>query len=171
MWYKNVKAQNLLILAFSFVGIVGSIYVFNLKTDVSLEERHQIETMVLSLLVDYLGSHPEVETDYFFIGISGSDPSPETLNNFDDHQPAVEPLSSSIKTFGFTAPVVHKSDHSKRGITIDLEILDKESNGNVKVLVSLYQDRASSARYEFTLDKFDGVYQIISSKYPERSIF
>lgn len=171
MWYKNVKAQNLLILAFSLVGIVCSVYFFNLKSDLSLEEKRQIETTVLSTLVDYLTHHPQVDTDYFFIGISGSDPSPKILNVFNNHKPAVEPISSSKMTYGFTAPVVHKSDLTKRGITIDLEILDKEPNGTVKVLTSLYQDRASSARYEFTLDKFDGVYRIISSKYPDRSTF
>lgn len=171
MWYKNVKAQNLLILAFSLIGIISSVYFFSLKSDLSHEERHQIETTVFSVFVNYLSHHPQVETDYLFIGISGSDPSPGTLHKFKDHKPTVEPLSSSTKSFGFTAPVVYKSDITKRGITIDLQILDKEPNGNVKVLVSLYQDRASSAKYEYTLDKFDGVYQIISVKYPERSAF
>lgn len=171
MWYKNIKAQNFLILALSLVGIIGSVYVFNLKLELSTEEQHQIETSVLSMLVDYLSNHSQVETDYFFIGISGSDPSPAILSSFDNHHPAVEPLSSSTKTYGFSAPIVHKSDITKRGISIDLEILEKETNGNVKVITSLYQDRASSARYEFTLDKFNGTFQIISSKFPDRSAF
>ncbi len=171
MWYKNIKAQNLLILAFSLVGIACSVYFFSLKSKISLEERHQIETTIFSILVETLTNHSQVEADYFFIGISGSDPSPGILRSFHDHKPAVEPLSSSTKTFGFTAPVVHKSDLTKRGIRIELELLDKKPNGNVKVITSLYQDRASSARYEFTLDKFDGVYRVISSKYPDRSAF
>lgn len=171
MWYKNIKAQNFLILAFALAGIMGSVYVFGLKSDLSFEEERQIESTIVSILVDYLSNHPQVETDYLFIGISGSDPSPGILNEFEDQTPAVEPISSSTKSFGFTAPVVHKSDVTKRGITINLEILDKEPNGNVKVITSLYQDRSSSSTYEFTLDKFDGMYQIISSRYPERSAF
>ena len=171
MWYKNIKAQNFLILALSLAGIVGSVYVFGLKSELSAVEERQIETTVLSVLVDYLSNHPEVEADYLFVGVSGSDPSTGILSDFTDHQPAVEPLSSSTKSFGFTAPVVHKSDITKRGITIDMQLLDKEPNGNVKVLVSIYQDRASSSTYEFTLDKFDEKYQIISSKYPERTQF
>lgn len=171
MWYKNVRAQNLLILTFSLVGIVGSVYVSNLKYSLSLEETRQIETTVLSMIVDYLTHHPEVNTDYLFICISGADPSPEILNRFEDSKPVVEPLSSSKKTFGFTAPIVHKSDLTKRGITIDLEILDNERSVNVKVLVFLYQDKVSSARYEYTLDKFNGVYKVVSVKYPRRSTF
>lgn len=171
MWYKNIKAQNFLILAFSLAGILGSVYVFGLKQNLSVEETQQIESSVLSILVDYLAHHPKVETDYLFIGISGSDPSLEILNIFNDHIPAVAPISLSRKSFGFSAPIVHKSDLNKRGITIDLQLLEKESNGNVKVLVSMYQDRASSSTYEFTLDKFDGMYKIVSSKFPERSDF
>lgn len=171
MWYKNVRAQNFLILAFSLVGIMGSVYVFNLKSEISFEERRQIETEVFSSLVDYLTYHPEINIDYIFLGISGSDPSPKILDNFHDHRPTVEPISSSKITFGFSAPVVHKSDPSKRGIQIDLAILDKEPNGHVKVQTSLYQDIAASATYEYTLDKNDGIYRVISVKRPERIHF
>lgn len=171
MWYKNIKAQNFLILALSLAGIVGSVYVFGLKWDLSAEEKQQIETSVLSIMVDYLSNHPQVETDYLFIGISGADPSPDIVRGFAGRDPVVAPISSSKKTFGFSAPVVHKSDVTKRGISINLEIMDNESDGKVKVYTFLYQDRASSSSYVFTLDKFDGKYQIISSKYPERSDF
>lgn len=171
MWYKNIKAQNFLILALSVTGILGSVYVFGLKWDLSAEEKQQIESTVLSIMVEYLSNHPQLETDYLFVGISGADPAPDILNGFDGRNPAVEPISSSKKTFGFTAPVVHKSDVTKRGITINLEIMNNESDGKVKVYTFLYQDRASSSSYVFTLDKFDGKYQVISSKFPERSDF
>lgn len=171
MWYKNIKAQNVLILVLALSGIAGSVYVFNLSTQLSPDEEREIESRVLTVLVDYLTHHAKVDTDLFFIGISGSDPSSELLNSFADHDPAVKPISLSMKTFGFTAPVVLKTDLSKRGMQIDLHILERKPNGNVDVLVTIYQDRASSARYEFTLDRFDGAYRIISSKYPESSDF
>lgn len=171
MWYKNVRAQNFLILAFSFFGIVGSVYVFNLRSEISTEERHQIETTVFSSLVDYLAYHPKIDIDYLFLGISGSDPSPAILNDFNNHIPAVEPTSLSRKSFGFSAPVVHKSDLNKRGISINLESLEKQANGYIHVLISLYQDRAASARYEYILDKRNGAYQIITVKHPERFNF
>ncbi len=171
MWYKNIRAQNFLILAFSSIGIVGSVYVFTLKSEISFEERHQIETEVFSILVNYITNHPETNIDYIFLGISGSDPSPEILDTFLNHRPTVEPISSSKITFGFTAPVVYKSDLNKRGIQIDLEILDKEPSGYVKVLISLYQNKVVSAFYEYTLAKSDGIYRVISVKRPERIYF
>lgn len=171
MWYKNVRAQNFLILALSFVGIVGSVYVFNIRSEISLEERHQIETEVFSSLVEYLSHHPELDVDYIFLGTSGSDPSPEILYKYKNHIPAVEPISSSRVSFGFAAPVIHTSDRTKRGIQIDLEILEKNASGYVNVLTSLYLDAASSGRYEYTLDKHDGAYQVVSVKHPERVNF
>lgn len=171
MWYKNVRAQNFLILAFSLAGIMSSVYVFNLKWELSLEDRHQIETEVFSGLVDYLTYHPQVDIDYFFLGISGSDPSPGILNDFKDHIPAVEPISSSEVTYGFSAPVVHKSELTKRGIQINLKILGREANGHVKVLTTIYQDKASSGNYEYTLDKKDGGYRVISVRRPDQTIF
>lgn len=171
MWYKNIRAQNFLILAFSLVGIIGSAYVFNLWWEMSSEERHQIESVVFSSLVDYLTFHPKVETDYLFIGTAGSDPSPKILDGFKNHILNVEPISSSRKSFGFSAPIVHKTDLTKRGISINLESLDKEANGSVKVLISLYQDRAASAKYQYVLDKRDGAYKVITVKLPDRFNF
>ena len=171
MWYKNIRAQNFLILAFSLVGIMGTVYVFNLKFELSSDERHQIEASVFSSLVNYLTYHPKVETDYLFLGTAGSDPSPEILDRFNNHIPPVLPISSSRKSFGFSAPVVHKSDQNKRGISIDLESLNRESNGYVNVLISIYQDRATSATYQYILDKKDGTYQVITVKHPEHFNF
>lgn len=171
MWYKNIRAQNFLILAFSLVGIMGSVHVFTLKSEISLEERHQIETEVFTILVDYITYHPETDIDYIFLGISGSDPSHEILDAFHNHTPTVKPISSSEITYGFTAPVVSTSDLNKRGIQIDLEILDKEPSGYVRVLSSLYRNRISSATYEYTFAKSDGVYRVVSVKRPERITF
>ena len=171
MWYKNIRAQNFLILAFSLFGIVGSAYVFNLKSELSFEERRQIETEIFSILVDYLTSYPKTNIDYIFISISGSDPSLEILNNFHDRKLTVEPISSSKIMFGFSAPVVHKSDISKRGIQIDLKILNKEPSGHVKVLTSFYQDKETKETYEYTLFKNDGIYRVNSVKRPERILF
>ncbi len=171
MWYKNVRAQNFLILALSLVGIMGSVYVFNLTSKISLEEKRQIESEVFSSLVEYLTHHPETNIDYIFLGISGSDPSQEIFNNFKDHVPAVEPISSSRISFGFASPVVHTSDATKRGIQIDLKILDKEPSGYVKVLTSLYQDIATSGRYEYTLDEKEDAYRVIRVRHPERIDF
>lgn len=171
MWYKNIIAQNFLIFAFSLIGIVGSIYVFTQKSEISFEESHQIETEVFSIFVDYITHHPETNIDYIFLGSSGSDPSPEILDTFYNHSPAVEPISSSKITFGFIAPVVHKSDLNKRGIQIDLKIQDKEPSGYVKVLITLYQNKVTSASYEYTLAKSDGIYRIISVNRPESIYF
>jgi hypothetical protein len=166
MWYKNIRAQNILILAFSLIGIVGSIHVFTIKSDISIEERHQIETEVFSLLVNYITSYPEINYDYIFLGISGSDPAPEIMDTFHDYIPTVEPISSSIITIGLTAPVVHKSDPNKRGMQIDLDFLDKEPSGYVKVLASLYQHKLDSITYEYTLAKSGGIYRVISVRTP-----
>lgn len=171
MWYKNIRAQNFLILALSLVGIVGSVYVFNLKSNISFEEQRQIETAVFTGLVDYLTYHPQADFDYFFLGISGSDPSPGILDDFENHRPMIEPISSSRISFGFSAPVVHKSELTKRGIQIDLETLDREPNGHVNVRASLYQDRASSATYIYTLTEYDDKFRVISVKRPDRNIF
>ncbi|MCG2589714.1 hypothetical protein [Rhodohalobacter sulfatireducens] len=171
MWYKNVRAQNILILALSFIGLMGSVYVFNLNWELSTKERNQIEVEVFSSLVDYLTYHPKVEIDYLFIGTTGKDPSPEILNKFEDHISNVGPISSSRKSFGFSAPVVHKEDVNKRGIQINLESLERESNGDVNVRTVIYQDRAASATYVFTLSKYDGVYRVNHVSFPDRGIF
>lgn len=172
MWYKNIRAQIFLIFVFSTLGITGSVYAFSLKTDISFEERHHIEKEVFSILVDYITIHTETNVDYIFLGISGKDPSAEILDAFDSHRrPAVEPISSSIITYGFTAPVVHKSDPSKRGIQIDLEILDREPGGFVKVQASLYQNKVASAPYEYTLAKSDGLFRVVSVRRPEGTHF
>jgi hypothetical protein len=171
MWYKNVRAQNLLILAFSFIGLMGSVYVFNLKLEINQEDRRQIETTVFRSMVDYLTFHPKTDFDYIFLGVSGSDPSPEVLNNFQDHRPRVEPISSSKVTFGFSAPVIHKSDATQRGIQIDLESLDRDANGDIKVRMSLYQDRAASATYVYILNEFQGRYRVVTVAFPDSPIF
>jgi hypothetical protein len=171
MWYKNIRAQNLLILALSFIGLMGSVYVFNLKWEISTEERNQIQQEVFSSLVDYLTYHPKVEIDYLFIGTTGKDPSPEILNKFENHISNVEPISSSRKSFGFSAPVVHKADVNKRGIQINLESLERESNGDVNVRTVLYQDRAASATYSFILSKRNGIYRVNHVTFPDRVVF
>jgi len=171
MWYKNVRAQNFLILAFSLAGIIGSAYLFSLRWEMSSQERHQIKTEVFSSVVDYLTFHPNVNTNYLFIGTSGSDPSTDILNGFKKHVPPVEPISSSRKSFGFSAPLVHKTDVNKRGISINLESLEKEANGRVKVLISIYQDRAASAKYQYILDKRDGMYRVIQVTFPNQAMF
>lgn len=162
MWHKNIKAQNFLILAFSLIGIVGSVHVLTLRPEISLDEKHQIETEVFSLLVNYISNYPGINIDYIFLGVSGSDPSSEIFDAFYNNIPTVEPISSSIITIGLTAPVVHKSDVNKRGMQIDLEYLDKEPSGYVKVLASLYQHKLDSISYEYTLAKRDGIYRVIS---------
>lgn len=171
MWYKNIRAQNLLILTFSFIGLMGSVYVFNLNWELSLEEKNQIETTVFSSLVEYLTYHPKVDTDYIFLGSSGSDPSPAVLEDFQNHVPAVEPISSSKITYGFSAPAVLKSDATKQGIQIDLEILARDANGDVKVRTALYQDRAATATYLFTLSKLNGMYRVNHVTFPDQKIF
>lgn len=171
MWYKNIKAQNFLILTLSLVGIIGSVLFFNLRLEISSEEREQVETQVFSNLVNYLSGHPETDLNYIFLGISRSDPSPKILAAFKDNTPAVEPISSSRVSFGFEAPVLHASDHTKHGIQIDLKVLPKEPNGNVKVSASLYQDKITRGNYEYTLDKKNGEYKIIRVKRPEQISF
>lgn len=166
MWHKNIRAQNFLILVFSLIGIVGSVHVLALKSEISLDERHQIETEVFTKLVNYISNYPDLNIDYIFLGISGSDPASEILDTFHNNIPTVEPITSSIITIGLSAPVVHKSDQNKRGIQIDLEIVDKEPSGYVKVLTSLYQHKLDSITYEYKLAKSDGIYRVISVKRP-----
>lgn len=57
------------------------------------------------------------------------------------------------------------------GISINQESFDKELNGSVKVLISLYQNRAASVKYQYILDKRNGAYRVIRITFPERPIF
>jgi len=74
-------------------------------------------------------------------------------------------------TFGFSAPVVHKSDIAKRGIQINVENLHREANGDVNVRISIYQDKAASATYLYNLNKIDGAYRVVTVTFPDRPVF
>ncbi|HBX65521.1 MAG: hypothetical protein CL670_11885 [Balneola sp.] len=169
MWYKNIKAQNFLIVFFSLIGIVGSLYFVNLNPGLSVEEERQIETAVFSAFIKNISSHPDADPDYFFLGVSGKDPAPRVLNHFNQHSPKVEGLSNSSTDFGFSASVAHKSNADKKGIIVDLRLMDTKENGEVWVRSSVYEDRGSSATYEYILKKHDGIFKVISVKYPDRS--
>lgn len=164
MWYKNLRAQNFLIILFSVVGLASTFYLVNLNPELNLEARLQIEKSVFSHLVNYITDHPDETPDYFFVSVSDSDPSPRVLNYFQGNIPIVEPISSSEMSFGFSAPIVHKLDPSKHGISINLEVFDKQPDGDVQVRASLYRARGSSATYEYTLNENEGIYRIISIK-------
>ncbi|MTI89513.1 MAG: hypothetical protein FH748_16280 [Balneolaceae bacterium] len=154
---------------FSLTGLASAFYFVNLKPQLSIDEKQQIERIVFSGLFDYFIDHPDADPDYFFIGTSGSDPSPKVLNSFADQIPKVAAISSSKMTFGFSAPVTHISDQSQKGIIINLETIDKQADGKVRVLISLYQKRGSSDIYEYILSKNDEAYQVISIKHPTSS--
>lgn len=171
MWYKNVRAQNILILFFSFFGIASTFYYVNLKTQLSTMEKHEIQESVFSNIFSYITEHPNEDPDYFFISVSTSDPSPRLLNGFMHNIPAVEPATASEMSYGFTSFVSLKSDPSKRGILVDIEVMTKQPNGNVQVLASLYKSRSHSATYEYILNDNSGSYQIISFKGSQRSKF
>jgi len=171
MWYKNVRAQNVLILLFSLIGLASTFYFVNIKLELNDEETHQIQITVFSNIFKYITDHPEEDPDYFFISVSSYDPSPEILTDFDDHLPLIESVSSSEMTFGFSSHVSHKTDRNKRGIIVDLEVKNKQSNGNVQVLASLYRSRERAATYEYILNENEGTYRIISFKGSERSKF
>lgn len=164
MWYKNFRAQNFLIIFFTAAGLTSTFYLVNLSSELSVEERLQIEQTVFSYLINYITEHPDQDPDYFFLSISDSDPSSRILNHFEGNIPIVEPVSSSKMTFGFSAPIVHRSNQAKHGMLINLEVFVKQSDGNVQALASLYQARGSSAKYEFILNQNEGVYRIISVK-------
>ncbi|MEX0608743.1 MAG: hypothetical protein WD016_10340 [Balneolaceae bacterium] len=164
MWYKNIKAQNFLIFIFSIAGLVSAFYFVNLESEISWEEKHQIEKTVFCELIKYIIEHPDEDPDYFFISVSGLNPSLELMNTFKD-MPKVEAVSFSTINFGFSATVTHKSDRSKSGILINLEILDKKLDGTVRVLTSIHQGRNNSATYEYNLRAKEDIYQVISVNY------
>ncbi|MEO9887903.1 MAG: hypothetical protein ABJR05_01165 [Balneola sp.] len=171
MWYKNVRAQNILILLISLIGLGGTFYFVNLKTELDKEEIHQIQQLVFSHMFDYITEHPNKDPDYFFISISTSDPSQRLLNNFSGNIPLVAAVSSSEITYGFSSSVFHKTKQNKKGIIVDLDVKTKQANGNVQVLASLYKSRSSLATYEYILNNHDGPYQVISFKGSERTEF
>lgn len=166
MWHKNIKAQNFLVLLLSLVGIGSSLYFVNSKTTLNDEEKYLVERAVLSEIFQYVVNEQQKNLDYFFIGISGSDPSPTLLDEFKYHEPAVKPISASTMSFGFSAPMVHKNDQTKKGMSFELDEPERKLDGNFKVLTKMYQDKGSSATYEFTLIKRDGVYRVISVDFP-----
>ena len=171
MWYKNVRAQNIPILLFTLFGIASTFYYVNIKHQLSISETHQIQQAVFSNLFSYITEHPNEDPEYFFISTSSLDPSPRLLNDFVNNTPIVAPVSSSEMSYGFSSYVSLKSDQSKRGILVDLEVMGKQPNGNVQVLASLYKSRSRSATYEYILNENSGSYQIISFKGSQRSEF
>lgn len=171
MWYKNVRAQNILILLIALTGLGSTFYFVNLKPQLSVEEKHEIQSKVFSHIFDYISEYPYNDIDYFFISLSTLDPSPGLLNDFVHYTPKVAPVSSSEMSFGFSSYVSLKSDQTKRGVIVDLEVKTKQQNGNVQVLASLYKSRSSLASYEYILNEHDGVFQIVSFKGTERSEF
>ncbi|MFY0683161.1 MAG: hypothetical protein JXR20_01315 [Balneola sp.] len=171
MWYKNVRAQNILILLFALFGIASTFYYVNLKPQLSPVEKHQIHQSVFSNILSYITEHPNEDPEYFFISVSSSDPSTRLLNDFAHNIPTVKPASSSEMSYGFSSYVSLKSDQSKRGILVDLKVMGKQPNGNVQVLASLYKSRSRSATYEYILNENSGSYQIISFKGSQRSEF
>lgn len=171
MWYKNVRAQNVLILLFSLFGLASTFYFVNLKIQLSDEETSQIQRIVFTDIFTYITDHPSKDPDYFFISVSTSEPSQGILTSFDNHLPLVESISSSEMTYGFSSYVSHKSESNKRGIIVDLKLMNKQSNGNIQVLASLYKSRGHAATYEYILNENDGSYHIISFKGSERDKF
>ncbi|MEO1022521.1 MAG: hypothetical protein AAFW89_08250, partial [Bacteroidota bacterium] len=118
MWYKNIRAQNFLILVFSFTGIFGAFYFIGQPYDLSIENRREIEEAVFSHIFDYLTDHPETDVDYYFIGVSGSDPSGRILKRFSEKTPRVEPISSSQTSISIKAHVMHKHNLDKPGMLV-----------------------------------------------------
>lgn len=168
MWYKNIKAQNFLIIFFTLLGIGSSLYIVNLKTTLTDDEAYQIQKTVFSGIFQHIKNHPDEDPDYFFISVSNTEPSSEILNEFRNLKPKVEPASASSTTYGFSASVVHKTDGSKQGIKINVGNPTVMGDGTVKVLASIYQYKGASATYEFLLSKRDGVFEIVSVQFPSK---
>lgn len=168
MWHKNIRAQNFLILSFAFIGLVGASYFVSLNPGLSVEEERQIETAVFSGFITYISNHPDANPDYVFLAVLGKDPAPRVLNHFLEHSPKVEGISNSSTDFGFSAAVAHKANLDKKGMIVDIKSLNRQENGEVVVRSSVYEDRGSSATYEYVLKKHDGIFTVISVKYPDR---
>ncbi|WP_020404803.1 hypothetical protein [Gracilimonas tropica] len=167
MWYKNIKAQNGLTLILFGIGIFCSLYFVHLTPELTQQEKHLIQAEVFSELFLYLDAHPDVDADYFFVGVSGSDPAPEVVRSFNGQAPKVAPISSSMMSFGFSAAIVHKSNLNKSGIITDIKTMQRKENGRVNVITRIYYDRASFANYEFILAKKDGAFRVVEVKYPD----
>lgn len=168
MWYKNIRAQNYLIIFLSLLGLACSMYFVNLKLTLNSEEKHQIEKAVFSGIFQHIISHPDENPDFFFISIENSDPSQKLLDAFKDQKPTVEPISASTMTFGFSASIIHKTDRRMKGMRVNLKELETVPAGNVKATASIYQDKGTAANYVFTLSKTDGKFTISSVAFPER---
>ncbi|MFU8811886.1 MAG: hypothetical protein ACNA78_02900 [Balneolaceae bacterium] len=162
MWYKNIRFQNLLIFTLSAIGILGSVYLFKVSLEIHPDERILMESAVFSELVGYITRHPESDAEVIFLGRAGSDPPPAIMERFENRTPAVMPASSAEVTFGFTAPVVDRTERTRRGIQVNLDAPKKESGGLVTVRATLYQNRLISATYTYTLVKRAGAYHVLS---------
>ncbi len=48
MWYKNIKAQNFLVVFLTFLGLGTSLYVVNLTPELSPDEKSEIQEKVFT---------------------------------------------------------------------------------------------------------------------------
>lgn len=131
MWHKNIKAQNILVFVITLTGLGSSYILINQEPVLSSEEKQQIEQTVFSHLTGYLSSHYQNhdQPDYFFIGISGNDPSDETLTSLRNNLLNVEPFTSAHMSYGFSSSITHKLDKNKSGMIIDIQFMEKQKNG------------------------------------------
>ena len=167
MWYKNVRAQNILILSFFFGGLISMYYVVSTEPELSQSEMHEVERVVFNELFEYVELSLHNSADFYFIGVSNQDPSRQLLTDLSNHEPKTERISLSEITFGYTSAVIHKNDRDKEGIIFDLKEIKKLRDGSIRVNASVYKSRSSSGAFEYMVAFRNGDYSVLSAKASE----
>ena len=162
MWYKNTQAQNLFILLVFTAGLLGTLYLLQLKEDLTPEEEYMIEREVFSHLFGNNHSAKQNTSKYYFIGVSNSDPSLELLESFSDHVPKVKPLSKAQRPVDFGTTVTLRDDSTKSGIIFHINKMSKRLDGKVYVEASYYEAYMSSASYNYLLEIINDECNIIT---------
>ncbi|MEQ9264798.1 MAG: hypothetical protein RLN81_06225 [Balneolaceae bacterium] len=159
MRYRNIRNQNLLIIALFLFGLSSVIYIIpKFEIDPLLNrEKLLIEEAVLSHLFKNNASGGSGIAAYYFIR-----DSPDILNKFKDHIPIVESESNSKLTDDFNSVVLHR-DNGKDGIIFTVHDMDRKLNGQVYVIATYYVASLNGGSYEYLLEKINGEWVVLSS--------
>lgn len=156
---RNIRNQNLLILALFLLGLSSIIY-FLPKFEVEAllnREKLLIEETVLSHLFNNNASGGNSLAKYYFVRNS-----PDLLKKFEGHAPIVESESNSRLTNDFNRIVIH-SENGEDGIIFAVHDIARKHNGQVYVVATYYVASENGGGYEYLLEEIDGEWVIVSS--------
>lgn len=162
MWYKNTRVQNLFVLLVFTAGILGSLYLLQLKENLTPEEKLKVERIVFSHLFENNNSQAQNSSSYSFIGVSNTDPSQKLLESFSDHVPKVKPISKAKIPTEWGIPVTIQDDSTKSGVVYKINYITKRLDGKIYIEASYFEAYMSSASYTYLLEFINDEYRIVN---------